>query len=158
MHCPFCKNEDTQVIDTRVLEDGLAIRRRRRCLACDQRFTTRERLERVQPLVIKKNGMRVEYDRNKLLASMQLAVRKRPISAELLDAALDRIEEHLFGAATREIAAQAIGEAVINELKQLDKVAYIRFASVYYSFEDLEQFEQAIAEVVPRLSNEQEQQ
>jgi transcriptional repressor NrdR len=147
MKCPYCTDPNTQVVDTRENEDGDTVRRRRRCLACDKRFTTYERVELQLPLVVKKNGSRIEYDRDKLKASMMLALRKRPVTTESLDAAIDRIEEKLVQMAEREVATDRIGELVIRELKKLDKVAYIRFASVYRNFEDLDEFSDAIREV-----------
>jgi transcriptional repressor NrdR len=147
MKCPYCADPNTQVVDTRENEDGDTVRRRRRCLACDKRFTTYERVELQLPLVVKKNGSRTDYDRDKLTASMSLALRKRPVTTESLDAAIDRIEEKLVQMAEREVASDRIGELVIRELKKLDKVAYIRFASVYRNFEDLDEFSDAIREV-----------
>jgi len=145
--CPYCADPNTQVVDTRENEDGDTVRRRRRCLTCDKRFTTYERVELQLPLVVKKNGSRTEYDRDKLKSSMMLALRKRPVTTESLDAAIDRIEEKLVQLAEREVASDRIGELVIRELKKLDKVAYIRFASVYRNFEDLDEFSDAIREV-----------
>ena len=147
MKCPYCADPNTQVVDTRENEDGDTVRRRRRCLACDKRFTTYERIELQLPLVVKKNGSRIDYDRDKLKASMMLALRKRPVTIESLDAAIDRIEEKLVQMAEREVATDRIGELVIRELKKLDKVAYIRFASVYRNFEDLDEFSDAIRAV-----------
>ncbi|MDP2792795.1 MAG: transcriptional regulator NrdR [Sulfurisoma sp.] len=147
MKCPYCAEPNTQVVDTRENEDGDTVRRRRRCLACDKRFTTYERVELQLPLVVKKNGSRTEYDREKLKASMMLALRKRPVTTDSVDAALDRIEERLVTLGEREVASDRIGELVIRELKKLDKVAYIRFASVYRNFEDLDEFSDAIREV-----------
>jgi transcriptional repressor NrdR len=147
MKCPYCADPNTQVVDTRENEDGDTVRRRRRCPSCDKRFTTYERVELQLPLVVKKNGSRTEYDRDKLKASMMLALRKRPVTTESLDAAIDRIEEKLVQMAEREVASDRIGELVIRELKKLDKVAYIRFASVYRNFEDLDEFSDAIREV-----------
>ncbi|MDP2810895.1 MAG: transcriptional regulator NrdR [Rhodocyclaceae bacterium] len=147
MKCPYCGDANTQVVDTRENEDGDTVRRRRRCLACDKRFTTYERVELQLPLVVKKNGSRTEYDRDKLKASMMLALRKRPVTTESIDAALDRIEERLVVLGEREVASGRIGELVIRELKKLDKIAYIRFASVYRNFEDLDEFSDAIREV-----------
>ena len=147
MKCPYCGDANTQVVDTRENEDGDTVRRRRRCLACDKRFTTYERVELQLPLVVKKNGSRVEYDRDKLKASMMLALRKRPVTTESIDAALDRIEERLVVLGEREVASDRVGELVMRELKKLDKIAYIRFASVYRNFEDLDEFSDAIREV-----------
>jgi len=147
MRCPFCKADDTQVVDTRENEEGDLVRRRRRCLSCEKRFTTYERVELQLPLVVKKNGSRVDYDREKLKASMMLALRKRPVSSESVAAALDRIEEKLVQSGEREIPSERIGELVMRELKKLDKVAYIRFASVYRNFADVDEFSEAIREV-----------
>jgi len=147
MRCPFCHHEDTQVLDTRVSEEGDAIRRRRRCAQCDKRFTTYERTELMMPVVVKKNGSRSEFDPAKLRGSMMLALRKRPVSAEAVDAAIRKIEEKLLSSGQREIVSGQIGELVMRELKKLDKIAYIRFASVYKSFEDVTEFQDAIAEV-----------
>jgi transcriptional repressor NrdR len=145
--CPYCADPNTQVVDTRENEEGDTVRRRRRCLACDKRFTTYERVELQLPLVVKKNGSRVEYDRDKIMASMALALRKRPVTTESVDAAIDRIEERLVTMGEREVASDRVGELVMRELKKLDKIAYIRFASVYRNFEDLDEFSDAIREV-----------
>jgi len=147
MKCPYCGDENTQVVDTRENEDGDTVRRRRRCMSCDKRFTTYERVELQLPLVVKKNGSRTEYDRDKLKASMMLALRKRPVTTESVDGALDRIEERLVSLGEREVPTDRVGELVMRELKKLDKVAYIRFASVYRNFEDVQEFSDAILEV-----------
>lgn len=147
MKCPFCHNNDTQVIDSRASEEGDTIRRRRRCAACDRRFTTYERVELVMPAVVKRNGTRVEYDPKKLRSSLSLALRKRPVSMKDVDAAVARIEEHLMVSGLREVGSAYVGELVMNELKQLDHVAYVRFASVYKSFERIEEFVQAIDDI-----------
>jgi transcriptional repressor NrdR len=147
MKCPFCHHEDTQVIDTRVSEEGDAVRRRRRCATCDKRFTTYERIELIMPMVVKKNGSRTDFDPAKLRSSFGLALRKRPVSAEVVDAAIHSIEEKLRSTGEREIISGRIGELVMHELKRMDKIAYIRFASVYKSFEDVAEFQDAIAEV-----------
>ncbi|MEI7532587.1 MAG: transcriptional regulator NrdR [Betaproteobacteria bacterium] len=147
MHCPFCDHVDTQVIDSRVAEDGKLVRRRRRCDACDKRFTTYERMELSMPTLVKKDGSRVEYHRDKLLGSMRLALRKRPVSSEALDNAINHIEERITALGEKEIPTSRVGEMVMRELKALDKVAYIRFASVYRSFEDIESFESALKEL-----------
>jgi transcriptional repressor NrdR len=152
MKCPYCGETNTQVVDTRENEDGDTVRRRRRCLACDKRFTTYERVELQLPMLVKKNGSRVDYDRDKLRASMMLALRKRPVTSESLEAAIERIEEKLVTQGEREIASDRVGELVMRELKKLDKIAYIRFASVYRNFEDLDEFSDAIREVKkPRI-------
>ena len=149
MKCPFCQHEDTQVLDTRVSEEGDSIRRRRRCARCDKRFTTYERIELDMPAIVKKNGSRTEFSSDKLRASLTLALRKRPVSAEAVDAAIHRIEEKLLSSGAREVSSGEVGELVMRELKRMDKIAYIRFASVYKSFEDVTEFQDAIAEVGP---------
>ena len=153
MKCPFCGTEDTAVADTRINEDADIVRRRRRCQACDKRFTTYERAEIRLPQVVKKNGSRIEFDREKLRASLALALRKRPVSTEAVDAAIVDIEEKLMALGEREVTTQQIGELVMRELKRLDKVAYIRFASVYRNFEDVDAFSKAIREVSPTKKN-----
>ncbi len=147
MKCPFCSNADTQVLDTRVAEDGDFIRRRRQCAACEKRFTTYERPDVTFPAVVKKDGRRIDYERIKLQASMNLALRKRPVSTEQVDGAVERIEEKLLNLGVREIPSTRIGELVMRELKKLDKVAYVRFASVYRSFEDIDDFKTLVDEV-----------
>lgn len=147
MKCPFCHHDDTQVLDTRVSEEGDAIRRRRRCGKCDKRFTTYERIELTMPVVVKKNGSRTEYAAGKLRGSLMLALRKRPVAAACVDLAISSIEEKLLTSGQREVDSGYIGELVMQELKRLDKIAYIRFASVYKNFEDLAEFQDAIAEV-----------
>ncbi|PLC54818.1 transcriptional regulator NrdR [Pollutimonas nitritireducens] len=147
MKCPFCSSFDTQVIDSRVSEEGDTIRRRRRCTACDRRFTTYERVELVMPAVVKRNGTRVEFDVNKLRGSLNLALRKRPVSTEEVDAAVARIQELLLASGLREVGTGYLGELVMNELRKLDQVAYVRFASVYKSFENISEFVKAIDEI-----------
>ena len=150
MKCPFCGAADTTVADTRINEDGDIVRRRRRCLSCDKRFSTYERAEIRLPQVVKKNGSRVDYDREKLSASLWLALRKRPVTVEAVDAAIVRIEDKLLALGEREIPSEKVGEMVMRELKKLDKVAYIRFASVYRNFEDVDEFSDIIREVSTR--------
>ena len=147
MKCPFCHHDDTQVLETRVTEDTDSIRRRRRCTQCDKRFTTYERIELSMPIIVKKNGSRTEYASTKLRGSLMLALRKRPVSAEAIDTAVASIEEKLLTSGLREVETGHVGELVMQELKRLDKIAYIRFASVYKNFEDLAEFQDAIAEV-----------
>ena len=147
MKCPFCANLETQVVETRVSEDADFIRRRRQCGACEKRFTTYERPDVTFPAIVKKDGRRIEYKRSKILGSMSLALRKRPVSTEQVDAAIERIEEKLLSLGLREVASNRIGELVMRELKKLDKVAYIRFASVYRSFEDIDEFRALVDEV-----------
>ena len=147
MRCPYCQHEDTQVMDTRASDEGDSIRRRRRCNQCDKRFTTYERIELTMPVIVKKNGSRSEFEHAKLRGSLMLALRKRPVSADAVDAAIHRIEERLLSLGEREINSGQIGELVMRELKRLDKIAYIRFASVSRSFEDVAEFRDAIDEV-----------
>jgi transcriptional repressor NrdR len=147
MKCPFCGHLETQVVETRTSEDGDWVRRRRQCGACERRYTTYERPDVSFPNIVKKDGRRIEYQRDKLLASMNLALRKRPVSTEQVDNAIERIEEKLLGLAMREVPSNRIGELVMRELKKLDKVAYIRFASVYRSFEDIDEFRNLVDEV-----------
>ncbi|HVL56862.1 MAG TPA: transcriptional regulator NrdR [Burkholderiaceae bacterium] len=150
MRCPFCEHPDTQVIETRASDDGAVLRRRRRCPSCDRRFTTYERVELSLPSVVKRDGSRVDYDRGKLRASMTLALRKRKVSSESVDAAITRIEDRLLALGLREVPSERIGELVMRELRKLDKVAYIRFASVYRQFKDVDEFAEAIQELQPR--------
>jgi transcriptional repressor NrdR len=145
--CPFCGHLETQVVETRTSEEADFIRRRRQCGHCEKRFTTYERPEVNFPAVVKKDGRRVDYIPAKLRASFALALRKRPISTEQVDTAIDRIEEKLLNLGVREVAATRMGEMVMRELKKLDKVAYIRFASVYRSFEDIDDFRALVDEV-----------
>ncbi|TFZ08722.1 transcriptional regulator NrdR [Ramlibacter humi] len=147
MKCPFCGHADTQVVETRVAEDGDFIRRRRQCAHCEKRFTTYERPEVNFPAVVKKDGRRIEYERAKLLGSLNLALRKRPVSTEQIDAAVERIEEKLLNLGQREVPSNRIGELVMRELKKLDKVGYVRFASVYRSFEDIDEFKTMVDEI-----------
>lgn len=149
MRCPFCAHTETQVVDTRVSDDGDFVRRRRQCGHCAKRFTTYERPDLQYPTVVKRSGMRAEFDREKLRASIALALRKRPVAAAEVDAAVQRIEEWLRGLGVREVASERIGETVMEELRKLDKVGYVRFASVYRSFEDVNDFADAIREVRP---------
>lgn len=147
MKCPFCSHADTQVVETRVSEEGDFVRRRRQCAACEKRFTTYERPDVNFPAVVKKDGRRIDYERAKLAASMNLALRKRPVSTEQVDSAMERIEEKLLNLGLREVGSARIGELVMRELKKLDKVAYVRFASVYRSFEDIDEFKTLVDEV-----------
>ena len=134
-------------METRVAEAGDFIRRRRQCAECEKRFTTYERPDVTFPAIVKKDGRRIEYDREKLLGSMHLALRKRPVSTEQVDAAVERIEEKLLNLGAREVPSSRIGELVMRELRKLDKVAYVRFASVYRSFEDIDEFKTLVDEV-----------
>ena len=147
MKCPFCGNLETQVVETRISEDADFIRRRRQCSACEKRFTTYERPDVTFPAIVKKDGRRIEYRRSKILGSMNLALRKRPVSTEQIDSAVERIEEKLLSLGLREVQSTRLGELVMRELKKLDKVAYVRFASVYRSFEDIDEFKTLVDEV-----------
>lgn len=147
MKCPFCSHAETQVVETRISEDGDSIRRRRQCTACEKRFTTYERPDVSFPTIVKKDGRRIDYKRSKISGSMNLALRKRPISVEQVDFSIERIEEKLLSLGLKEIPSNQIGELVMRELKKLDKVAYVRFASVYRSFEDVDEFRALVDEV-----------
>ncbi len=147
MKCPFCGHPDTQVVDSRGADEGDFIRRRRRCVECDRRFTTYERPELSMPSVVKRNGSRHDYEAGKLRASLSLALRKRPVGTEDVDAVVMRIEDKLLTSGEREVSTEFLGELVMAELKKLDKVAYVRFASVYKSFEDIGEFVEAIREM-----------
>jgi len=147
MKCPFCGNLETQVVETRISEDADFIRRRRQCGACEKRFTTYERPDVTFPAIVKKDGRRIEYKRAKILGSMNLALRKRPVSTEQIDSAIERIEEKLLSLGLKEVPSTRLGELVMRELKKLDKVAYVRFASVYRSFEDIDEFRALVDEV-----------
>lgn len=141
MRCPFCKHEDTQVKDSRSSEDGSSIRRRRSCPNCNARFTTFERVQLRELTVVKSTGERKPFDRDKVARSMMIALRKRPIDAESIEAAISRVVQRLEGEGETDIASQRIGEMVMNELKTIDQVAYVRYASVYRSFDEVKDFE-----------------
>jgi transcriptional repressor NrdR len=147
MRCPFCQSDDTQVVDTRSNPEANMIRRRRRCRKCERRFTTYERVDLKMPRLVKKDGSRTDFDRDKLTSSMRLALRKRPVATEAVDAAVDRIEEKLRSLGEREVPTSRVGDLVMRELARLDKIAYIRFASVYRSFETPEDFREAVQEI-----------
>lgn len=147
MKCPFCNVDDTSVIETRVSEEGDRVRRRRRCLNCGKRFTTYETVELRLPQVVKQDGNRAEFDREKLLTGFMRALHKRPVPTENVDAAIDSIVQRVLSLGEREVPSRLIGEMVMQALYKLDKVAYIRFASVYKSFQDVDDFRDAIKEV-----------
>jgi transcriptional repressor NrdR len=147
MKCPFCGSADTQVIDSRVSEPGDSIRRRRKCTACQKRFTTYETVELRLPQVVKTNGNRADFDVERIRVGFQRALHKRPVPTGYVDAAIDRIVAQVLSLGEREIASRQIGEMVMQELYALDKVAYIRFASVYRSFRDVSDFRDALKEV-----------
>ena len=140
MKCPFCRDLENKVIDSRLSKEGEVIRRRRECLQCTRRFTTYERAEEAFPLVVKKDGRRETFDRMKIVAGLKRACEKRPVSIEAIEAVVDRIERGLLERGEKELPSSAIGEALMRELHVLDKVAYVRFASVYRSFEDIGEF------------------
>ncbi len=144
MHCPFCGHAETKVNDSRLAGEGRQVRRRRECLACGERFTTFETAELVMPLVVKNDATREPFDERKLRAGMIRALEKRPVSQESLEAAVSRICHRLRGLGEREVAARTVGEQVMEELHHLDEVAYVRFASVYRSFQDVEAFRREI--------------
>jgi transcriptional repressor NrdR len=147
MRCPFCNAVDTSVIDSRVGDEGDRIRRRRKCLSCSKRFTTYETVELRMPQVVKQDGNRTEFSRPKLLTGFKRALHKRPVPTQYVDGSIDRIIHQLLASGEREVASRKIGEMVMHELYQLDQVAYIRFASVYRSFQDVDDFRDAIMEV-----------
>ncbi|WP_406664299.1 transcriptional regulator NrdR [Gallaecimonas sp. GXIMD1310] len=145
MHCPFCSADDTKVIDSRLVAEGHQVRRRRECLHCHERFTTFESAELVMPRIIKRDGVREPFDEDKLRAGIMRALEKRPVSAEQVEQAINKIQSTLRATGERELSSNMLGELVMDALKGLDKVAYIRFASVYRSFEDVREFGEAIA-------------
>ncbi|MBU2885776.1 transcriptional regulator NrdR [Gilvimarinus agarilyticus] len=144
MHCPFCSAEETKVIDSRLVAEGDQVRRRRECLACHERFTTYEIAELVMPRIIKQDGTREPFDEAKLRAGLQRALEKRPVSVEAIETAIANIKHFLQATGEREVKSRRLGEKVMDELRNLDEVAYVRFASVYRSFKDLHEFRQEI--------------
>ncbi|MGC4106381.1 MAG: transcriptional regulator NrdR [Thermomicrobiales bacterium] len=149
MQCPFCGARDSRVIDSRELSDGAAIRRRRECIKCHQRFTTYERIETVALAVVKKDGRREEFNPDKLRAKLRVALTKRPVSEETLDTLVTSIEAKLMAQGTREVSSETIGELALRGLKEVDGVAYIRFASVYREFADLEDLRRELEGLAP---------
>lgn len=147
MHCPFCSAVDTKVIDSRLVGEGSQVRRRRQCLLCHERFTTFEVAELVMPRVIKSDDIREPFDEEKLNRGMQKALEKRPVSSDSIEQAIISIKSQLRATGEREVPSKLIGSLVMDELKKLDKVAYIRFASVYRSFEDVREFGEEIAKL-----------
>ncbi|MDK2744972.1 MAG: transcriptional repressor NrdR [Nitrospira sp.] len=140
MKCPFCDELEDKVVDSRMAKEGEVIRRRRECLGCKRRYTTYERVEEILPVVVKKDGRRESFDRTKILAGMKKACEKRPISTGTIETVTDRIEKRIQEMGETEIESRVVGEEVMKELHQLDQVAYVRFASVYREFKDIEQF------------------
>lgn len=147
MKCPYCKADGTGVVDSRLSEDGDSVRRRRECQACGKRFTTYERVELQMPMIVKQNGNRTIYDREKIRTGFMRALHKRPVPTEYVDGAITRIEQRILALGEREIASRVVGEMVMRELKKLDDVAYIRFASVYEDFQRVDDFRDAILQV-----------
>jgi len=147
MKCPYCKADDTGVIDSRLSEDGDSVRRRRECEECGKRFTTYERVELSMPMVVKSNGHRMPYDRERIRTGFLRALHKRPVPTEYVDQAITRIEQRVLALGEREVPSRIIGEMVMRELKKMDDVAYIRFASVYEDFQRVDDFHEAILEV-----------
>ena len=150
MKCPYCHHGDTKVLDSRENEDQTVIRRRRECLKCEKRFTTYERLETSNILVIKKDGRREMYDRQKVKSGIVKSCQKRPVTMEQIEKALDDIESDIITSGDSEIESRKIGDQVMRQLKKLDKVAYIRFASVYREFEDLETFKEELNKLLKK--------
>lgn len=147
MKCPYCKSDETAVIDTRVSEDGTSIRRRRECESCDKRFTTYERVELAMPVVVKTSGYRTAFEREKIRTGFARALHKRPVPTQYVDAAIDRIEQRILARGEREISSRTVGEMVMAELKKMDSVAYIRFASVYEDFQRVDEFREKVLEL-----------
>ena len=148
MRCPYCSSVDNKVVDSRMGKEADCIRRRRECLECERRFTTYERVEEILPLVIKKDGRREQYDRMKILSGLKKACQKRPISVDALETAVDEIEKTLQDGGLKEILSSAIGEEVMIQLQGLDEVAYVRFASVYRSFKDINEFMDELKDIL----------
>jgi transcriptional repressor NrdR len=150
MHCPFCAETETKVIDSRLVAEGDQIRRRRECINCHERFTTYEIAELLMPRIIKSDGSRVPFDENKLRTGMQKALEKRPVSMEDIETALTHIKHYLQATGERELSSRVLGEQVMEQLRRMDKVAYVRFASVYRDFKDLDEFRAEIDRLQPQ--------
>ncbi|GAA0696674.1 transcriptional regulator NrdR [Marinobacterium maritimum] len=144
MHCPFCGTHETKVVDSRLVAEGQQVRRRRECISCHERFTTYETAELLMPRVIKNDGSRQPFDEDKLRAGILRALEKRPVSIEEIEACITRIKQRLRATGERELPSREVGEAVMAELRKLDEVAYVRFASVYRSFQDIKEFREEI--------------
>jgi transcriptional repressor NrdR len=144
VHCPFCSAEDTKVIDSRLVAEGESVRRRRECLTCGERFTTFETAELVMPRIVKRDGSREPFDDNKLRRGFTRALEKRPVSVETIEDAITRIMQQLRATGERELPSRAVGEAVMSALREIDAVAYVRFASVYRDFQDVSEFQKEI--------------
>ncbi len=150
MKCPFCSFADTKVIDSRLGKEGNNIRRRRECVECERRFTTYERVEETLPLVIKKDGRREPFDRNKIISGMQKACEKRPVSIATIEKLVDRLEVFFQECGDKEIDASRIGEKIMEALHEIDEVAYVRFASVYRQFKDINEFMRELTEILAK--------
>jgi transcriptional repressor NrdR len=144
MHCPFCETDDTKVIDSRLANDGYAVRRRRECLICKERFTTFEKAEMVMPQIVKHDGRREVFLEEKLKLGFERSLEKRPIKSDVIDSAINRIKHQIRSSGEREIQSRDLGEMAMNELRDIDQVAYVRYASVYRSFEDVRAFKEEI--------------
>lgn len=156
MKCPFCSHIENRVIDSRLSREGDVTRRRRECARCERRFTTYERVEEILPLVVKKDGRRETYDRLKIVAGLRKACEKRPVSVSTIEEVADRIERFLQSLGDKEVPSAVIGEEVMRQLYELDKVAYVRFASVYRSFQDLDAFMQELKDLIEERSGGEE--
>ena len=154
MKCPFCRDLENKVIDSRLSKDGHIIRRRRECLRCERRFTTYERVEEMLPMIVKKDGRREVYERSKVVAGLKKACEKRPVSMERIEQTADRIEHMLQERGEKEVPSSVIGEAIMKALYDLDKVAYVRFASVYRSFEDVNEFMRELKDLIQSTRDE----
>ncbi len=155
MYCPFCHTQETKVIDSRLVSEGNQVRRRRECIQCAERFTTYETAELVMPLIIKRDGRRKPYDEEKLRAGLARALEKRPVSVESQEAAIGRLKQQLRAGGEREVSSQAVGEMVMRELRELDDVAFVRFASVYRRFQDVNEFNEEIKRLQTCSTNEE---
>ena len=152
MRCPFCSHPDTKVIDSRLIADGEQTRRRRECISCGERFTTFESAELLMPRIVKQDGTREPFNEDKLRSGIQRALEKRPVGVEDVEGAVSRIKHELRTTGEREIDSRVLGECVMNELRQLDQVAYVRFASVYRSFQDISEFQAEIERMADKSS------
>jgi transcriptional repressor NrdR len=158
LHCPFCGADDTKVIDSRLVAEGDSVRRRRECQTCGERYTTFETAELVMPRIVKSNGIREPFNEDKLRRGMQRALEKRPVGIEAIDSSLNRIMHDLRSTGERELASRRVGEAVMRELREMDGVAYVRFASVYRDFQDVSEFSDTIAKLADADSSEDSEQ
>jgi transcriptional repressor NrdR len=148
MRCPYCRNREDRVVDSRISGDGATIRRRRMCASCERRFTTYERVEEATPMVVKKDSRREPYDRLKVIAGIKRACEKRPVSMETIEQIADHIEAELAERGGKEVPSSFVGSAVMNELHRIDQVAYVRFASVYRSFKDIDEFMRELEDLI----------